>query len=484
MSASVGLGSLAREAAAVAAAESQSVVRSASADSSPSVGSASSVVDAAVAALRAARTPSPRLRARASSRAGAGAAQGGGNGGVGTSAGGASNNARGRSGSSRANRSGMRGGRGGSVRGGGHVARGPGGGRVTRIVVVGIWAGRGRGGHARGSASGISRPSPSPSLDGSSSSSSSLSSDDDDDSSSGGSPPPPNGGQNALYLREGEIDWRDPAIQEEIRGLDFDPSRPFSPLAVGTLPMFAREPQPAPFLELEPWHVQPVGLLYPEAEFLLCRLPVTENSVLRVMGSNLARLGALTLGEPSFFFTQTQALPGAGPGNGDGNGNNNTILVLPTSRFGIALVRRDWPQGRVASLFPGDEARGFVDRVLDAFGRIPGERLVGSPHRDGTTGAVDYMRYCRAFVPAQGRAQPDRARQLQWLNAQLGSLPQDMDRWQQMADAFLAYATAHVAAAANPGGGDGLAGGGTDGAGGANGANDDDGDDVASAVGG
>ncbi|KAM7202991.1 hypothetical protein V8F20_004238 [Naviculisporaceae sp. PSN 640] len=391
-----------------------------------------------------------------------------------SSAGPASNNARGRGGSSRANRSG-RGGRGGSVRGGGHVARGPGGGRVTRIRVVGYWAGRGRGGHARGGASaitsGIPRPSPSPSPEGSSSSSSSSSSNDD--GPSGGSPPPPIGGQNALYLRGGEIDWRDAAIQEEILGLDFDPSRPFSPLAVGSLPKFAKEPQPAPFLDLEPWQLQTVGLLYPEAEFLLCRLPVEANSVLRVTGSNLARLGALTLGEPNQGIPHTQAVPGMGPGNGSGNGNNNTFLGLLTSRFGVALIRRDWPQGMVANLPPGDEPRAFVDKVLDTFGRIPGEHLVGSPQRDGITRAVDYMRYCRAFVPAAGRAQPDRARQLQWLNAQLGCLPQNLDTWQQMADAFSAYATA-----ADPGGG-GLAGGGTAGAGGADG-----GGDVASAAGG
>ncbi|KAM7218057.1 hypothetical protein V8F06_006592 [Rhypophila decipiens] len=343
---------------------------------------------------------------------------------------------------------------------------GRGGGRVGRGAARGA-AGRGRGGVGAGApAAGAAfarggrgrgaarprgrharRPSPAPSSGASSSSEdlSSSSSDDDDEDSDGGvsdaSAGSADGGNNArpaIYRRRNEVDWRDPVVQAEMLELEFDPARPYAPLAAHELPRFRREQEPSPYLEVTTWQLGLVGLLYPEAEFLVCRLPVSPgNQVLLVKGRGLAQLGVLAVGEPFAFVADAPGRirqPGA-------DGRYRVHLDFSILRFGVTLVRRDWPQGEVATLSDGEAHTQFVRRVFNTFGSLPRERLVWSAQVGQGTPSRKWL---RAFAPANAQQLPSDEQRSAWIVSQPGVIREHP--WQRQRMIF-------AAAAADPWGG-------------------------------
>ncbi|KAM7197095.1 hypothetical protein V8F33_005754 [Rhypophila sp. PSN 637] len=330
------------------------------------------------------------------------------------------------------------GGRGGARDAAGRGRGGVGAGAAARGAAF-ARGGRG-GGIARPRGRRARRPSPAPSSGASSSEDPSSSDEDSDDGVSDASSRSVDGGDNprpAIYRRRNEVDWRDPVVQAEMLELGFDPARPYSPLAADELPRFLPEPQPAPYLELTTWQLGPVGLLYPEADFLVCRLPVSpENQVLLIQGRRLAQLGVLSVGEPMVFVAD----PGRVGEPGE-DGRFHVHLDFSILRFGVTLVRRDWPQGEVATLFDGEVHTQFVRRMFNTFGSLPRERLVWS---EQVLQGTPTRAWLRAFMPVNVQRQPSGVQRIAWVVSQLGVIPEDPWQRQQMIFA---------AAAADPWGG-------------------------------
>lgn len=166
-----------------------------------------------------------------------------------------------------------------------------------------------------------------------------------------------------------------------------DPAMPFAPWLVANLPRFRTE-RSTRTVRIPRRFVAAVGMLYPDATFLIAQHPASQNQTHRMTGSQIAKMMAVTFpelmtpGRPGYITRPPAAdlnhgghirdatvnyhpsATASGPGN---NGLDNRHE--PT--YIMTLRHRDWPSGAVATVPDTPAIRTLFDTVKSAFDVMP-----------------------------------------------------------------------------------------------------------------
>jgi hypothetical protein len=172
------------------------------------------------------------------------------------------------------------------------------------------------------------------------------------------------------FTGKSEVNYDDPALPR----LPTTADKPYTPPQLPQLPRFRAERVHRVFLA--PRRFLPIiGLLYPDADFIVARHPASQHVALRMVGRAMARAAALDL-----------CLHDADDA-GNNNLNNCNKEEQEEALFAICLWRRDWPSGGAARIKNTEEDKQKLNAVLGTFGSLPrqgGEEVeVWNYWRDG-----------------------------------------------------------------------------------------------------